>query len=308
MLDRRIKLRHLQCFLAVARHESVMAAADALAISQPAVSKTIRELEEILDTQLFDRTRRELALTRMGDLFLRYAGASIAALTQGVESVGRAQSGELPTVRIGALPTVAARIMPEAVRIFRARGPGPTLSLATGSTGVLLNQLRVGELDLVVGRLAEPGQMSGLSFTHLYSERVGFVVRPGHPLLAKTGFALADIAGYDVLYPIEGAVIRPSVNEVLLAHGIGSLAGRIDTVSNAFGRAYTRATDAVWIISRGVVAQDLEEGVLVELPVETGDTRGPVGFTTRADTPAPPQLSRLMHAIEEVAAAKGDLL
>lgn len=308
MLDRRIKVRHLQCFLEVARHKSVMRAADVLAITQPAVSKTIRELEEILETQLFDRSRRELVPTRMGEMFLRYASASVTALTQGVESISQARTSDLPAVRVGALPTVAARILPAAVRIFRQDGADTPISLATGSNAVLLGQLRVGELDLVVGRLAEPRQMGGLSFTHLYSERVCFVVRPDHPLLGKAGFAVSDIKAYPVLYPIEGAIIRPAVNQFLSAHGVGALRGRIDTVSNAFGRAYTRQSDAVWIISQGVVAQDLEEGVLQELPIDTGDTQGPVGFTTRADAEAPPHLRRLMSAIHEAARETTELL
>jgi len=301
MLDRRIKFRHLQCFLEVARHKSVMRAADALSVSQPAVSKTIRELEGILDTQLFDRSRRELAPTRMGEVFLRYASVSVTALAQGVESISEAGSGDLPAVRVGVLPTVAARIMPAAVRAYRSEGPDTAISLATGSNVALLGQLRVGELDLVVGRLAPPGQMGGLSFTHLYSEPVSFAVRPGHPLLTRTGFAVREIAAYPVLYPIEGSIIRPTVNHFLLAHGLSALPGRIDTVSNAFGRTYTRQSDAVWIISHGVIAQDVEEGVLCELPIDTGDTQGPVGFTTRADTEITPHLRRLMSAIHEAA-------
>lgn len=308
MLDRRIKFRHLQCFLEVARHKSVMRAADALSISQPAVSKTVRELEEILDTRLFDRSRRELVPTRMGELFLRYASASVTALAQGVDSISEARSGDPPALRVGVLPTVAARIMPAAVRIYRAEGSDTAISLATGSNTALLGQLRVGELDLVVGRLAPPQLMGGLSFTHLYSEPVSFAVRPGHPLLERSGFTVRDIADYPVLYPIEGAIIRPTVNEFLLAHGLSTLPARIDTVSNAFGRTFTRASDAVWIISHGVIAQDVAEGVLRELPIDTSDTQGPVGFTTRADTEVTPRLRRLMNAIHEAARETVDLL
>ena len=71
---------------------------------------------------------------------------------------------------------------------------------------MLLSQLRTGDLDLVVGRLADPDLMTGLSFEHLYSERISFVVRPDHPLLQEKPFELGRIARYTVLMPAN--VIR----------------------------------------------------------------------------------------------------
>ena len=72
MIDQRIKFRHLNCFLEIARQKRIALAADALAISQPAVSKTLRELEEILETKLFERTRRGVTLTTNGELFHKF--------------------------------------------------------------------------------------------------------------------------------------------------------------------------------------------------------------------------------------------
>ena len=74
MIDSRIKFRHLQTFLEVARQKSVMKAASILNISQPAVTKTIREMEEALGVSLFERDGRGIRITRYGEVFLRYAG------------------------------------------------------------------------------------------------------------------------------------------------------------------------------------------------------------------------------------------
>ena len=87
-------------------------------------------------------------------------------------------------IRIGALPTVSAQIMPRAMSLFLKEKTGAAIKIVTGENAVLLEQLRVGELDLVVGRLAAPEKMTGFFFEHLYSEQVVFVVRAGHPLLA----------------------------------------------------------------------------------------------------------------------------
>lgn len=299
MLDHRIKFRHLTCFLEVARQRSVVKAADTLAITQPAVSKTLRELEEHLDARLFDRSKRGVALTDYGKVFLRYAGASVTALRQGVDSISQVRAQGGLTITIGVLPTVAATIVPAALKRFKTLGNTTTIRVITGLNTILLGQLRVGELDLVIGRLAEPDQMSGLSFLHLYSEQISLVVRPGHPLLHDKSPDLTKIRDYTVLVPTPTAIIRPAVDRLLIANGIGALPDRIETVSTTFGRAFTRESDAVWIISNGVIATDLAEGVLVELPFDTSDTFGPVGLTTRVDAPSSPPVEMLINVIRE---------
>ncbi len=186
---------------------------------------------------------------------------------------------------------------------FEAEAIGTVLTMETGPNRFLLGRLRVGELDLVVGRLADPEQMQGLSFTHLYSESVSLVVRRGHPLLDEPLADLLRIADYTVLYPTREAIIRPYVERLLIANGVTHLPKRVETISDTFGRIYTLDSDAVWIISSGVVARDIANGDLVELPVKTAETLGPVGLTTRADTPPTPALI-LMQACLRFAAEK----
>lgn len=305
MIDSRIKFRHLQTFVEVARQKSVMKAAGVLHVSQPAVTKTIRELEQVLGVAVFERDGRGIRITRHGDVFLRHAGAALTALRQGFDSVSQALHGDAPPIRIGALPTVSSRIMPRAVSLFLAEDTGVRVKIVTGENAVLLEQLRIGDLDLVIGRLAAPERMTGFSFEHLYSEQVVFCVRAGHPLSAPRRSVFAGLAGFPVLMPTQGSVIRPFVDRLLIANGVAKLPNQIETVSDAFGRAFVRSSDAVWIISSGVVANDIESGQLAALAVDTSETKGPVGLTMRTDAvPSLPQ-SILMQTIREAALAVG---
>ncbi|EDP64631.1 putative transcriptional activator of the pca operon, LysR family protein [alpha proteobacterium BAL199] len=284
MIDRPVKIRHLHCFVEVARLGSVNRAADSLSVTQPAVSKTIRELEEILDVPLFERTRRGVHLTEQGTVFRRHADAVLSALRRGLESVDAVRAAGGGYVTVGVLPTVAARLMPEAVRSFMTRQPEQTVRVISGTNPVLIDRLRQGELDMVVGRLSNPERMANLNFEYLYSERLSFVVRPGHPLLSSPMFDFARLRDFVVILPTPEMIIRPAVERLLAQHGLETLPRSVESVSNAFGRTYTRSGDAIWIISHGVVATDLEEGALAELKADTGDSRGPVGLTTRIDT------------------------
>ncbi|TWD45909.1 LysR family transcriptional regulator [Agrobacterium vitis] len=302
MIEQRIKFRHLQTFVEVARQKSVMRAADILHVSQPAVTKTIRELEEVLGVALFQREGRGIVITRHGEIFLRHAGATMTALRQALDSVSHDSAQLGPPVRVGALPTVSTRIMPKAMTAFLNEDTGSRIKIVTGDNAVLLEQLRVGELDLVVGRLASPEKMTGFSFEHLYSEQVLFTVRAGHPLLTVKQQLFERIREFPVLMPTRNSIIRPFVDHFLIANGIPALPTQIETVSDAFGRAFLKSSDAIWIISEGVVAGDIAEGTLTTLPIDSSSTSGPVGLTVRTDAiPTLPQ-SLLMQAIRDAAA------
>lgn len=109
MLNARIKLRHLQAFLEVARQRSFARAAESLAITQPGISKTIRELEDTLAVQLFERTPRGVSLTQAGLTLLRHAGPAVRALEEGVDAIQAVQTGS-HWLRVGTLSTVESRL------------------------------------------------------------------------------------------------------------------------------------------------------------------------------------------------------
>ena len=291
-LDGRIRLRHLTCFIEVARLKSSVKAATALGLSQPAVSKTIHELETALSAALFEPKRRSMVLTSAGEVFLRYADSSVTALKLGIRTVGQNRASEQSIFTIGALPTVSARILPTALADLAKSIPSLRFRVVTGSNDVLMSQLRLGDIDLVVGRMASPETMKGLAFEYLYSEPIAFAVRPGHPLLGVAGFSISDIATYQMLVPPPGSVIQSTVERFFVAHSVQPSEGEIQTVSDAFARNYLLRTDAIWVISEGVVAEDVAKGILKTLPIDPDDTIGPVGLTTRTDTdlPFPAQL------------------
>ena len=298
----RIRHRHLNCFLETARSRKISSAAYALSVSQPAASKTLAELESILETQLFERGGKGgLTLTPTGRVFLRYAGASIAALKEGLDGLAEARTQGSRVLMVGALAGVAAQFMPRAVKEFRD-SHATIVRIITAANAIMLDQLRVGELDLVVGRLARPEEMQGLSFTHLYSEPLVFVVRPGHPLADVDVFDFSLLEQLTLLVPTSDGVMRPVIDRFLIAHGVSTLSNSIETRSPDFCRQYVRDSDAIWMISRGVVQHEIEDGTLSILNVDTSDTQGPVGLTIRADTEPSPTLRMMMDTVTRVAA------
>ena len=307
-MDQRIKFRHLQTLLEVARQRSVGKAADALAITQPAVTRTIRELEQILGVALLEKEGRGIRISHFGEVFLKHAAESLAAVQRGMDTLAQVMKSEGPPLRVGTLPTASASFMPDAVAEFLASGTGSKVTIASGENRALLNSLRLGELDLVVGRLAAPELMTGLFFEPLYSEEVAIIVAPDHPLLARRNFTLGALASYTVLMPNKGSVIRPYVDRLLLSNGIPDLPDTVETVSDSFGRAFVIRHKAVWFISRGVVSDDLESGRLAALDIDMRETRGAVGFTTQAGVEPSAALDLLKQTIRNHVEARAPLI
>lgn len=236
-LDNRIKFRHLACFLEVARQRSFAKAADAVAVSQPAISKTLKELEEILGARLFERSKAGAELTEAGVTFLRYAGPCVQALRDGVNTL-RGHEAQVETVRVGVLSTVESLVVPEVIRRLHRRHGALVVSVATGPSAYLLAQLKVGELDLVVGRMTDSPDIQGLTFEHLYSESMMLVVRPGHPLLAAPLGDLQRLAEFPLVLPLAGTTIRRHADSLFVQWGIPLAGQRLETLSPTLSRSY----------------------------------------------------------------------
>lgn len=280
-MDRRIKFRHLDAFSAIARARSFKVAAEQLNLTQPAISKTLKELEIILGVVVMDRSRSGVSLTPQGEVFLQFAEQSTAALRHGLRSI-RSTSAAVGHLKIGALPSVASSLLPKAVVSFIQKSPETQVEIHEGPHHDLTARLRKGGLDVVVGRLGQPDTMVGLSFQQLYSEEVVVVACPQSPALGIVD--AAQLADFRVLYPPKESAIRPLVARLLIAQGVPLFENRIDTASPAFGRAVTMADpNTVWVISKGVVAGDIAQGHLVQLNVDMSQTNGAVGIMSRSE-------------------------
>jgi LysR family pca operon transcriptional activator len=303
MRESRIKLRHLQCALAVKEHGGLQNAAKRLSISQPAVSKTIKELEDILGVRLFERGRRGAVPTAEGEQFLRYAGSSVSALRSGLDGIAAKNRGA-ESLAIGVLPTIAPAIMPRVALALRRKAPAVLLKVVTAANAELLAALKQRHVELVLGRLSDPERMSGVTFEHLYSDPLVLVVRAGHPLLAKSDLSLEALRRYPAVLATKGTLIRHSAESLLRAHGQTVPNDCIETLSISFARSVVLQSDAVWFVPLGAVEPDIATGALVRLPVSTAGTEEPIGLMLRADHQPGAALRALIACIREEAAAR----
>ncbi|KNE24576.1 MULTISPECIES: LysR substrate-binding domain-containing protein [Achromobacter] len=278
----RIKLRHLQCFIAVAQLHSLQKASEALSITQPAVSKTLAELETATGTRLFERGRKGAELTDQGRMFAPYANAALSALQEGVQKL-QGGSHRVPSiVRVGILPTLARVLFPSALAAFRRSFVAVSIEVHTGHNLELLRSLKAAEVDFVVGRLGEPSSMTGMSFEHLFREPLTIVVRAGHPIL-RGPITASTLASYDLVLPPIGTLIRQSADSVLAALGAPERASVISSLSVSLNLQLTLHNEAIWFVPASLVESYVIDGELMRVPMPAGGTDEPIGLLRRTD-------------------------
>lgn len=307
---RNVQLRHLRCFVAVAQERHLARAAERLALSQPAVSKTLSELEAIVGTRLVERSkagrRGVQGLTAAGEQLLAHALRVLEALDASAQAVAPAAGGRIERLRIGALPSVAPALLPVALARLRDGWPQAQIVVKSAANGALLDELRAGELDLVVGRMSDPRLMGGLSFELLHTEPLVFAVRAGHPLALKAASVQA-VLGYPLVVYGEGTIPRHNTESFLSARGLVLPTNALQTLDVAVARALVAVSDAVWITPLGAARGELADGRMVRLRIETAGTEEPVGLLQRSD--AEPSALRLAMAalLREAAKQQGVL-
>ncbi|MDU4339847.1 MAG: LysR substrate-binding domain-containing protein [Enterobacter hormaechei] len=289
LFSQRIRLRHLHTFVAVAQQGTLGRAAETLNLSQPALSKTLNELEQLTGTRLFDRGRLGAQLTLVGEQFLTHAVKVLDALNTAGQALNRKEESVSDIVRVGALPTAALGILPAAIGQFHRQQKHDTMLLAG---------LKSGELDLGIGRMSDPELMSGLNYELLFLESLKLVVRPNHPLLQDT-VTLSRVMEWPVVVSPKGTVPRQNAEALLQMQGCTLPSGCIETLSASLSRQLTVDYDYVWFVPSGAVKDDLRRGVLTALPVTSPGAGEPIGILTRVDAPLSEGAQTLLSAIRK---------
>ena len=182
----------LKYFLRVAERQNFTRAAEELAISQPALSRSIQRLEEELGQPVFERKTRSVSLTDAGTLLQARAQQVLTILDDTKAEI--TDDGQSGRIRVGAIPTIAPYFLPEVLRRFSQDFPKATLIVQENTTDALLKSCTQGEIDLAILALPVPARY--LEVEELFEEELLLVLPPDHALVAKEKIRLCDVEPY----------------------------------------------------------------------------------------------------------------
>ncbi|MCH8180008.1 MAG: LysR family transcriptional regulator [Proteobacteria bacterium] len=299
----RIRLQHVRCLLATATHGNMKAAAEALSITQPAVTKIIKELEDVVGQPLVQRLRHGVCLTPAGERFARHARQGVSALEDALLSVDAPEAGP---VRLGVLPTLAVGWVHDVLVAWRGRGMAGAVQVVTGRNSELLTQLQRGELDVVLGRLAEPDRMMALRFEPLWAEPMVAAMAPDHPLAPAPGRGWGEWRDWrgPVVLPLPGTGIRQAADAfVATLDWPHPHPQALETLVVPIARQMALQDGAVWFSPLSTVREDLASGLLVGRALPGAATEAVGMFTQAVPVPAGARAAALCEVVRDAGLA-----
>jgi len=189
-----MELRHLRYFIGVAEEENVSRAALKLHVSQPALSRQIRDLEDELGFLLLERSAKSVRLTEAGRAFLIEARAVLQRAEDGVKAARAIATGGRGELHVGYAPSLTARILPQTLRAFQTELPNVSVQLHDLSTEEMFAGLREGELQIAFILRPTPARLRGLHFEELARDNLCLAVAPKHPLARRRTVTVAEAA------------------------------------------------------------------------------------------------------------------
>src|SRR2546430_144112 len=189
-----MELRHLRYFVAVAEAENVSRAALKMHVSQPGISRQIRDLEEEIEFQLFERSAKSLKLTEAGKIFLTEARAVLQRAEDAVNTARAVAMGGRGELHVGYAPSPTVRLLPPTLRAFQAELPDVRVKLHDLSTEEMVAGLREGGLQIAFVVRLTPAMLRGLRFEELARDSICLAVAPKHPLAGRRTVTLAEVA------------------------------------------------------------------------------------------------------------------
>ncbi|WP_264214758.1 LysR substrate-binding domain-containing protein [Leisingera thetidis] len=295
---RRLKLRHLEIFssLVVAGNQS--AAADKLNMTQPALSKWLRELEQDIGAQLFVRGKT-LRLTSLGAEFLLFAEHVLGEAENVSEVLQDMRAGRAGRVRIGVLHAVVSDLVPTAILKFRESAPKVRITVVENTLVPLLDALLRRELDVIIGRI-QGAVLEGVNAEVLYDEQVVAVVRASHPLRLSARPSWAAAGKFPWLVAPPGTPMRTRMESEFVNAGVPFPDELLESRSVIVNETLLRNADMITLMSKNVARYYTQHGVLTELGLPMTGGLGPMGMYLADEKPRP-AVGRFAEIVREIA-------
>ncbi|HEY0335079.1 MAG TPA: LysR family transcriptional regulator [Stenotrophomonas sp.] len=297
----RLKTRQLLLLLHLYEQRSVLRAAEAASMTQPAASKLLAEMEDLLGVKLFERHARGVEPTWYGQVLVRRARAAMSEIGRAQEEIAALKSGRMGQASIGTVVNPGTTLVPQAIAEVKREYPDILVRVEMDYSRHLVGKLLDGQLDIVIGRIMGPEGAGELDFEPLADEPHSVVARAGHPLSTRPALQHADLVRYGWVLPPADSVLRARLDAMFLEHGVHTPTNIIETASLPVTTNLLRGSDLLTALPPDSVAPLIQAKLLTVLPIELGVRMESFGIILRRDYVLPPGAERILHALRSTA-------
>ena len=294
-----MRITQLRDLLAAADAGSIRGAARALNISQPALTRSIRQLEAELHAQLLDRSGRGVVPTGPGKALLARARTIHSELERAREEQAQLAGASAGSVAFGVVPQAAIHIVPTAVAQFRREHPNADIRITDGLAHVLLPQLREGSLDFVIGSRPQGRLDAHFKFQPLFTNQIVVGARRGHPL--RKARSLRELAESQwVIYAPPGWT-GAMIPDIFVKNGLQSPRSVVRSDSYVVFLTLLAGTDMVAPLSRMLFEQRLARSFFEPFDLKERLPEFSIGLFQRTDSPPTPVVVNMVAAVKAAA-------
>lgn len=304
VLRSNLKLKHLQLLVALDQLRHVGKTAEFLAITQPAVSKTLAEIERLFDLTLFKRSTRGTEPTPEGESVVRFARTVLSEFERTKEDIASVATGASGRTNVGAMVVALPSLLSPAIGLLKKKSPHARVMVEEGDLTRLLPRLRRGELDVLVGRL-EPGYAApDLDTESLYQEPMCLVVNADHSVARQKKITWNHLAQQAWVMPPPWASSRTKLEQLFHKHGLNPPSDLIESASFLAISCAIRDHKAIGFVARSVGQHFQKEGLFKVLPVPLDMALPPVGIITLRNQKPSLTTQTLMVCLRDIAKRK----
>lgn len=297
---RYVSERHLTSLQAAVEHSDIRKAANMLGRSVSLIYRYLRECQEIAGGPLLQHENQGVKPTPLGLAVLRRTKLCFGELRHADAELAGVMGQPAGTLKVGSLPLSRTFLIPQAIARLKRDYPELTVSLIDGAYSTLLDLLRNGEIDVLIGALRQPAPFADVEEHRLFDDELVAVVRHGHPLTSRKRCRFSDLASFPWIIPRAGTPALGHIRSIFSDAGIAFPKDLVVTNSLVAIRTLLLESDRVTMISRHQVKFELELGVLDVLPLSFEQSNRPIGYTLLSQIAPPPALARLIIMLRDI--------
>jgi DNA-binding transcriptional LysR family regulator len=299
-LPRHLKMRELRVFLSVMEHGSFRKAASALHVTQPAVTKAIADLENLLGFKLFDRNAVGAEATIYGQSFARFAGAIFGEMKCAADELETISSGSKGTLRIGTVPMPASGILPVAIQHLINEHPGIFVSVIEASEDVLADALHRRELDIVLSRLSLFRKTDEFHLEPLFEDSLCVLAAKDHPLAKQMMLTWDDLLNKPWVMPPDQSLFKKHIQHVLNLAGFEAPKESVKSASIHIMYGMVIHAGMMTFAAKSQFDFSPMKEVLVKLPIDLPEISESIGAVSLRDRTLHPLANLLIYKIRRL--------
>ncbi len=294
--------RRLRHFLAVFETGSICQAATTIHLTQPALTKSIKQLEELLGVQLFDRTPLGVVPTVFAEALAPHAKAIQTEIRAAEMQLSLLSGSSAGHVIVGIGPSIAANLMPLLTAHLYKHKPGIRVTVVEGLLENIIPAVRCGELDLAITAWPS-GPDPDLTSEVVFRDQIAIICGYDHPLAARQLVTAKELLDFPWALPSQKVAWRHYFDQVFTEEGLAPPIPTVTSTSAIFLRALLQHENFLSFLPRRLVLPEEEAGSIVSLPVANSTLNIDVTLTYRHRTALTPAARSMIHVLRELIAS-----